>query len=177
MDFGKIIGSIAPFLGAAIGGPFGGMAGKIIGGIFGTKDTDEETLQKAFSEATPDQLLAIKKAENDFAIQMQELGFQNVEALEKIAADDRASARARQVSLRDRTPEWLAYGYGLMFFVTLGAFVWMAFSNIEIPAGVKTSIDIMLGAEIGMVLGAKEYFFGSSSGSRAKDDTITKLSQ
>lgn len=177
MDFGKIIGSIAPFLGAAIGGPFSGMAGKVLGSILNTKDNDEETLQKALSEASPDQLIAIKKAENDFALQMQELGFKNVEALEKIAADDRASARARQVSLKDRTPEWLAYGYGFMFFVTLGAFIWMAFSNIEMPSGVKTSIDIMLGAEIGMVLGAKEYFFGSSSGSRAKDDTITKLSQ
>jgi hypothetical protein len=176
MDIGKIIGSIAPWLGTAIGGPFGAAAGKIVADILGAGDSKEDTIKSALSAATPEQLLLLKNADADYALRMQELGYKNTEDLAKIAADDRTSARAREVAVRDKTPRNLAYGYGAMFFSTLLAFIWIAVEKVVIPPEIKTSIDILLGIEAGMVLGSKEYFFGSSAGSKTKDDTISHLS-
>lgn len=157
--------------------PLGNLAANALQSVLGTKDATEDTLTQALATATPEQIANLKKADEDFALQMQQLGFKNIEDLEKIAADDRASARQREMTVKDNTPRVLAYGYGIMFLVTLVAFIWIAFAHIDILPSVKTSIDILLGCEIGMVLGSKEYYFGSSSGSRAKDDTIQKLSQ
>jgi hypothetical protein len=57
------------------------------------------------SSATPEQLVAFKKADNDFAEQMRELDI----SLEKLGDDNRASARSREMANRDRTPAVLAY--------------------------------------------------------------------
>ena len=180
MNIKSLLGTIAPWIAGAVGGPIAGTAVKIGLGALGMTSTgDDQKDQKLFADgvmgANPDQLLALKQADNDFAIKMQTLGFQEAVDLEKIAADDRASARAREVNVKDDTPKTLAYGYGIMFFVTLGAFIWLAFSGITVNEGIKTSIDILLGCEIGMVLGSKEYYFGSSSGSQKKDETIKSM--
>jgi hypothetical protein len=89
-----------PFISAAasLGGPFGVMAAAAVGKAIGadkppqgTEDSITNALATAM--ANPDQLLALKKAEQDFQVKMNEMGLD----LEKIAADDRASARAMQV--------------------------------------------------------------------------------
>ena len=48
-------------------------------------DSSEKDVSKAMAAATPDQLLALKQADQDFAVRMRELDID----LEKIAASDR----------------------------------------------------------------------------------------
>ena len=50
--------------------------------------------------------VALKKAELDFDAQMKSLGISE----EKLAYDDVASARAREVAVKDHTPMMLAIG-------------------------------------------------------------------
>ncbi len=178
-DIGSALGKVAPWIVKALPlpPPLGSMAASAIGAVLGTDKTDSTSLSEAIAGATPEQLLALKEADQQFQLQMQKLGFENIEALERIAEQDRDSARNRQIQLKDRTPQILAYGYAVGFFMTLGVIIWMAVQHVIVDASIKTSLDMLLGVEVGMILGSKEYFFGSSSGSRAKDETIHGLSQ
>ena len=92
MDLLKIVGAVAPTIATAIGGPLGGMAMKVVAEVLGLPaDSSEKDVSRAMAAATPDQLLALKQADQDFAVRMRELDID----LEKIAASDRDSARRR----------------------------------------------------------------------------------
>jgi uncharacterized membrane protein (DUF485 family) len=169
MDLGKvakdILGVVAPTLGTAIGGPFGGMAAKALSeALLGKSDGSSGEMEKALASATPEQLASIKKVEADFKVQMKALDID----LEKIAADDRASARLREMSTKDKMPAILGFitlasffGYiGLVTFLPQTLKVDMAFVNIAIG---------WLGGTASTVV---SYYFGSSSGSAEKNKLI-----
>jgi hypothetical protein len=68
----SVIGAVAPTLGTALGGPMGGMAAKMISEVLGVPNTPK-AIDKAIQEATPEQMLELKKAEQAFELQMKEL--------------------------------------------------------------------------------------------------------
>ena len=68
----NIVGAVAPTLGTALGGPMGGMAANMIADVLGCPN-NPKAIEKAVAEATPEQMLELKKAENDFEVQMKEL--------------------------------------------------------------------------------------------------------
>jgi len=172
MDLGKIIGTVAPWIGTALGGPIGGAATRELCKAIGlTKDDpSQDEISQAIANATPDQLLALKKADQDFAVQMQTLGFKNVADLEKIAADDRASARDREIKTGDWTPRALAIAVTLGFF---GVLVFLM--KYDIPATEQNVLNVMLGSLGTAWIAIVTYYFGSSAGSTAKSETIDKL--
>jgi len=98
MDLGDIIGKIAgvaPWIASALGGPLVGSAVNVGLKAFGLASTgdpekDKAAFQGAVEGASPDQLLLLKKADQDFAIQMQALGFKDVEALNQLAVQNAA---------------------------------------------------------------------------------------
>jgi len=169
-DWKSIVKAIAPTIGTALGGPLGGVAGLALGKIFdpeGTGKNDDSTLAIAIQGATPEQLLALKKADQDFAVQMQELGFKDLEALEAIAAGDRASARDREV----KTQDWMPKALGLV--ITVGFFgllFWLM--RHEVPASSMNVLNVMLGSLGTAWIGVVGYYFGSSAGSARKTEII-----
>jgi hypothetical protein len=167
-DIKGIVGSLAPTIATALGGPLAGSAVAALGAVFGLKDEGtfkdrQESIVAALSGATPDQLLALKKADQDYAVRMQELGFKNIEELEKLAAGDRDSARKREIEVKDNTPKVLAYALVLGFFSVLG---FMLFANV--PTGSRDLLNIMLGMLGTSFVSVTAYYFGSSSGSAEK---------
>ena len=68
----NIVGAVAPTLGTALGGPMGGMAANMIADVLGVPNTPK-AIEKAVAEATPEQMLELKKAEQAFEVQMKEL--------------------------------------------------------------------------------------------------------
>jgi hypothetical protein len=171
---------LAPFLstGLSLAGPYGAIANKLLAPILGLKpDAPADQYAEALAKATPDQIESIKKAEQDFQLQMKQLEIQSIEDLEKIAADDRASARNREIQVKDNTPRILAYVYAAGFFITLGAEIWMAVSGVTINPLAAKSIDMLLGVLIGMVLGTKEYYFGTSASSDKKTDLLGEIAK
>ena len=68
----SIIGAVAPTLGTALGGPMGGMAANMIAEVLGVPN-NPKAIEKAMAEATPEQMLELKKAEQDFEVKMKEL--------------------------------------------------------------------------------------------------------
>ena len=176
MDWAKIkgsLGTLAPMIAGTLGTPVAGVAVKVLCDVFGLDDGNlqtPDTIAAAIKAATPEQLLQLKQAEIAHAEFMAKLGFDNLQALEKIAADDRASARGREIATHDNTPRYIAAivvcGYAMV--------QWYIMAHIIAPEMREIVMRSMgtLDAALALVLG---YYFGSSSSSRAKDATIGKL--
>lgn len=159
-DWKATLAAIAPAIGTAIGGPFGALAGTAVKAVFGlAEDSTEEATAQALAKATPEQLLALKQADNEFKLNMQKLGID----LAKIDAEDRASARQREMEVKDWTPRALAVGLTIGFFGLLG---WLVAH--EPPAGSRDILNIMLGSlGTGWVTMLAYYFGSSKSGDSA----------
>ena len=169
MDLTAILKTVAPWIGTAISGPLGGMAVEAASGALGLSDKTTDALKTALSGATPEQMLALKNADQKFALDMQKLGFDHLEALEKAGNDDRGSARQREVAVRDRTPMILAYGVTIGFFGVLAVIMFCSIPNTS-----RDVLNIMLGSLGTAWTGVIAYYFGSSSGSDAKTQIIAR---
>jgi hypothetical protein len=169
-----ILGKIAPSIAAAAGGPLAGSAVTAIESVFGLKPEAEPARRQdaaaaAIATASPDQLLALKKADQDFQARMTELGFQDAEALAKIGNDDRDSARKREMSVRDFTPKVLAIS------VTAGFFGFLLLLSLRgVPESSRDLINIMVGALGTAWAGIVAYYFGSSAGSARQTELLAK---
>lgn len=165
LDIAKgVLGKIAPTLALAVGGPFAGQATQVICNALGlAPDTPQDQVATAMQSATPDQLLALKKADADFKVAMRQLDIQETQ----LGYDDTANARAREVAVRDWTPGLLAFGVTLGFFGLLGV---LAFHDV--PTSNANALTIMLGALGAAFGGVIAYYFGSSRGSQDKDKML-----
>jgi hypothetical protein len=167
MDWKGLVSTVAPWIGTALGGPLGGMAVGAVADALGLSDKTTAAVQAALSGATPDQMLALKNADNNFAVQMQSLGFGHIEELQKLANDDMASARQREMTVKDKTPQLL------ILFVTLGFFGILGFMLFkEIPDKNQQILNVMLGSLGTAWLAGIYYYFGSSTSSERKTELI-----
>lgn len=81
-DWKKLLGTVAPWLATTLGGPLAGTAVKAITSALGLPgDSTEDQISAALVNATPEQLLALKAADNQHAEVMQKLGFDHIEKL------------------------------------------------------------------------------------------------
>lgn len=166
MDWKGLVGSIAPTLATALGGPMAGMAVKALSSsLLGHEDGTEADIELAMANATPDDLLKIKETDNAFKLEMERIGVD----LQKIAADDRNSARDREIKTKDNTPKVLAGVIVIGFFATLAT---VAFATI--PDKAMPAINILLGSLTALLIQVGNYYFGSSAGSKAKTEIIGK---
>lgn len=93
-------------------------------------------------------------------------------AVEKISAEDRNSARQREMAVKDKTPSYLAYLSVGGFFAVLSVQFYFAWTVHPIDTAVQRTLDISTGVLFAMVLAVKDYYFGSSKGS---DDKTSML--
>ena len=164
----NLVRTVAPSIASAVGGPLAGMATKAISeALLGKPDGTEEELAQAAIKATPEQLLALKKAENDFALQMRELDID----LERIAGADRDSARNREIKTKDWTPKILAGGITVGYF---GVLFYMLTHGLPTTGGSEAML-VMLGTLGTAFGGVMAYYFGSSAGSKEKTDAINNM--
>ncbi|OAD17123.1 hypothetical protein [Achromobacter insolitus] len=169
-DWKGALGNLAPMLATALGGPLAGGAVAAITKALGLGDdaTDDEISRK-LADADPGTLLELKKAEQDFAARMAEYGFRSEADLARIAADDRASARQREVERQDWTPRILAYLVTAGFFGMLSVMVFAA-----IPAASKEPLYILLGSLGTAWTSIISYYFGSTAGGQKKSELLAK---
>jgi hypothetical protein len=174
-DFKKILAVAAPLLTSALPGPLGGIANSAISAALGLKQgATVEDISSAINngQLTGDQMVALKEAELKFQEDMKKFDLDDVEKIAALNAADRDSARKREAAVKDWTPRILAYIYTAGFLCTLGAEIAIGVKGLAIDPLVSKSIDILLGVLTGMVLGTKEYYFGSSAGSDKKTDLL-----
>lgn len=160
-----VVKAVAPLLGTAIGGPFGAIAGVLISKALGT--TDDASTQAALVNATPEQLLAIKNAENQFTEFMTQAGITK----DKLAYDDIASARNMEVQTKDPTPRRLAYmvlgGTG----VAIGA-VLAGYAKVD-----GATAGVLIGYLISECKAVMQYFYGASASNAAQAETISEIAK
>ena len=169
MDWKAIVGTVAPWIGTALGGPLGGMAVDAAAKALGLSESTVNAVKGAISGATPEQMLALKQADQAFALQMQSLGFQQVKDLEAIAANDRSSAREMQKITRSPVPALLSYVVTIGYFgILIGMMTqWLKVSDSQ-------ALLIMLGSlstAWGMVMA---FWFGTTASSREKTEIMAK---
>lgn len=163
-QFGPLLGQVAPTIATALGGPLAGVAVKTLSNVLlGHDSGSEDDVRAAMATATPDQLAAIKKIDNDFKAHMKELDID----LERIAAGDRDSARKMQSETKDWTPKALAFFITFGFF---GALIWIMVFGI--PQTGTEVLLMMLGSLSTSWTGVVQFYYGSSAGSKAKNDIL-----
>lgn len=154
---------IAPTIATAMGGPLAGMAVSAISKAIGV-DPDQVGDLISNNKLTADQIAQVKLAEIELQKQAQELGLN----FEKLAVEDRKSARDMQSATRSMMPPLLAGAVTVGFF---GIMVMMFFNKID---SANPAILMMLGSLGTAWTGIIAYYFGSSAGSQAKTDLLSK---
>lgn len=169
MDWQGIIKTVAPWIGTALGGPLGGLAVEAVAGVFGLSDKTTESVKQALSGATPEQMLALKKADQEFALQMQALGFKQITDLEAIAANDRKDARAMQVANKSIVPAILTW-------FVIGSFVGtlVALFIHEVPLSNRDIVVYMVGQLSGFAAAAVAFWLGTTRASENKTELLAK---
>jgi hypothetical protein len=165
-----VIQTVAPTVASALGGPLAGMAVQALSNaILGKPDGAPADIAKALTATPPtaDQLLALKKQEEDFTARMEELGFKR----DQLVFGDRDSARTREAKTGDSlTPRMLAGAVTVGFF---GILALMMFH--EVPASGRDVLLAMTGTLGTAWVAVVSYYFGSSAGSSAKTDQLAAL--
>lgn len=169
MDWQALVKTVAPWIASAIGGPLGGMAVEAAANALGVSEKTTDAVKQALSGVTPEQMLALKQADQNFALQMQTLGFKQVADLEAIAAGDRKDARDMQKTTRSPVPAVLSVGVTLGYFLTLAGMMagWLHVSDSQ-------ALLLMLGSlstAWGMVMA---FWFGTTHDSGRKTDLLAK---
>lgn len=168
-EWKKLIGAAAPTLAQALtpGGPLVKAAVQAVGKALLGKDgaTEDEVTKALAGGATMDQITALKKVEAEFAAQMKALEID----MARLEVQDREGARRRQVDLRDWAPAVLAVVVHVLL-----AFLLYAMFTRAIPEQNKSAADILVGVLGGGVASVWSYYFGSSIGSKAKTEALSK---
>ena len=150
----NVIGAVAPSLGAALGGPLGGMASKVICGVLGCED-NPKAIDNAVQQASPEQLLELKKAEQTFEVQMKELDV-DIFKLETMDIQDARSKFSK---------DWTAKLIGLL---TVGGFMGYIFLVTLQPPEQNSEalINLVLGYLGGLASAIISFYFGASHSDR-----------
>lgn len=166
MSLKSILGNIGCTALGCVAPPIGGAAANILRSVLGLeKDADNKKIERALQSATPDQIVELRKAEQDFKVKLKELDIN----LYEIDAKDRDSARNREITLGDKTPIVLATCITVGFFSLLFMIIFY-----PVAAGAKDILQIMIGSLGTAWTGVVTYYFGSSHGSSKKNEIISK---
>lgn len=169
MDWKSLVSTVAPWIGTALGGPLGGAAVGAVADALGLSDKTEASIKAALAGVTPEQMLAMKNADQAFALQMQSLGFKDAADLEAIAAGDRKDARAMQSSSHSRMPAGLAIGITIGYF---GVLVGMMTGSLHVSD--SQALIYMLGSLNTAWTGAMAFWFGTTRDSGRKTELLAQ---
>jgi len=145
-----LLGAVAPTLGQALGGPMGSAAVSLIADKLGVPN-NPNAIEKAVKQATPEEMLKLKEAENDFQVQMKKL---EVDVF-KLETEDIQDAR------KAFGGDWTSKVLG---FITLGGFMGYIFLVTLQPPEQNSEalINLVLGYLGGLASAVISFYFGAS---------------
>ena len=128
----------------------GGMAANLIAKTLGVSN-DQKSIQQALQNATPEQMLELKKAEQEFETQMKELDVD----IFKLETQDKQHARSMF------SKDWTARIIGLF---TIGGFLGYIFLVTLQPPEQNSEalINLVLGYLGGLASAIISFYFGAS---------------
>ncbi len=165
MEWLKTLGTVAPTIAAAIGGPLAGLAVKMATDALGIENSTS-SLETAILSGSPDILLKMKEADLTFKVEMKKLGIE----LEQLHSEDRKSARS--MATVNMVPQIvLSTIYTAGYFVVMWQFLT---GESVIPVESSTALNMLLGVLTAAQVQIMNFYFGSSSGSKAKDAILIR---
>jgi energy-converting hydrogenase Eha subunit A len=154
-----LVKNAAPAVATALGGPMAGKAVSMISGMLGVED-NVDSVTKAL------------QADPNLALKLRELDLKELE----VHAKDRDSARQRETAIATSehapyinkviTP-YLALGITGLSFVLFGILIF-----VEVKPEAKDILIYILGVLSALVTQVASYYFGSSAGSKDKDEKL-----
>lgn len=175
----SVVAKLAPTIAACVGGPLAGGAVTALESVFGitaqpnsSMDSRQDAVAAAISGATPEQLAAMRKADQDYSARMAEAGFKDVETLAGLTVQDRVSARNMQTSTRSWMPPVLG---GAIIAGSLAAAAAILAGKVSYS---NTTEATMIGTVIGYLFSEAKavlsFYFGSSSSSDRKTELLAQ---
>ena len=151
---------IAPGIATALGGPLAGLAVTAISKALGI---DEKDVQKTIEtgKLSAEQMMSLKQAEMDLQAKAQELGLN----FEKLATEDRKSARDMQIATKSIIPAVLAIGVTVGFF---GILIGLMTDNVT----KSDALLLMLGSLGTAWTAIVSFYFGSSANSEKQTEML-----
>ena len=161
----RLVADIAPTLGTALGGPLAGVATRYLANEWlGRETATEDDLIAAIQGADSSEIYELRKLDAEFKTELERLGVQ-----------DRADARERDVQLRQRGNNYRADILAFLAVCGLVFCVWTVASIPDLPSGVRETIMFVAGVFATAMRDVYSFEFGSSRGSKEKDDIIKRM--
>jgi len=158
------LAQIAPGIATALGGPLAGLAVTAISKALGIDEKDvQNTIESG--KLSAEQLTSLKQAEIELQKQANELGLN----FEKLATDDRKSARDMQTATKSFIPAVLAIGVTIGFFAIL---VGLMTDNVT----KSDALLLMLGSLGTAWTAIVSFYFGSSAHSEKQSELLQQSS-
>jgi len=177
LDWKSIVRTVAPAMASAIGTPAAGaVVAMLSNAIFGHEDATQEELATIIQggHLTPDQLASIRKADNDFKVQMAQIAADT----EKAYIADTDAARRQTVALAQADSRIAWAPVIISAIITIGFFVCIVLLfaiNRDWTERQAALLNVLFGA---LVIGFGQvcnYWLGSSAGSKQSGDIIRKI--
>ncbi len=131
--------------------------------LTGIETDNPQLVEKAVNEATPDQLLKLRQANNDFIIKKMQ-----------IESDERVNERAdTQDARKQNKGHWMTWLLPLLMFCLFSAMSW-ALLKFAIPESNRDLLIFMAGQVSGFMAAGVTYWLGSSRGSAEKSSIMQK---
>jgi hypothetical protein len=156
------LSQIAPSIATALGGPLAGLAVTAISKALGI---DEKDVQKTIEtgKLSAEQMVSLKQAEMELQAKAQELGLN----FEKLAVDDRKSARDMQMTTKSFVPALLS-----ILVVTAWVLIQYFLLTHVIAPEMRELVARILGTLDASLLLVLNFYFGSSASSQNKDELL-----
>ena len=154
--------TVAPTIATALGGPLAGMAVSAIAKAIGCEPDEVQNVISS-NKLTAEQVASIQLAELELKKQAQSMNLD----FAKLVSEDKKSARDMQTATKSWIPPVMAVGVTVGFF---GILFGLMYGQIQHAP----QIDIMLGSLGTAWTGIISFYFGSSAGSQAKTELLSK---
>lgn len=176
MDWKNLVATVAPTLGGMLLGPQSALAIKLLTKAIlpeeaPTAEENEARIAEALTTgATPEIRLRLLDLEAQLARQKHEEALAELQDLRDARARDAAMAARGVPNVR---ANWmLAASYAIVF-----ALLYMVWKTAGIDEYTKGLVTLLLGRALGWIDQAQNFEWGTTRLSRAKDDTIDRLSR
>lgn len=178
MDWSEIGKSIiklgAPLLGTVIAGPAGGAMGALIASTFGANPEDPQDVINKMS-GDPDAAIKLIQIQSDNKVELGKLAIQKLrieQDAKELSFRDVKDARkqaANELELGKKDPmrNVMAFLVTITFVSMIGLFVF-----VKIDMSVKEILILLMGSLATQFADIVRFYFGSSAGSKKKDDII-----
>lgn len=192
-DIANVLEQVAPTIATVAGTPLLGGAVAALEQVFGLTPKPGASMTQrqndvaiAVSGATPEQLIELKKADQDYAARMAELGFKDKETLAQLAVTEEQTfvadvQNARAANAANMRVFWLGVAVLATFAGVCFGALWGAYALLtgKIPltdAAIVGMVSGFIGTIIGYVAAnatqVVSFYFGSSKGSETKSEAM-----